>query len=257
MHLAVRLYCHHMSRKIPLSEITLHEGGLEETVTTTETRIVELDRDQAAHAIDVTVRAFLPDPLMQYMFAGHDAGLVTALSALFEFSCAVRFDLGWPLLGAEIDGQLVGVLGVTMPGDDTWPVSLQATYASMLDAIGRDATSRFERYAVLADAFRPTEPHYQVGFVAVAPEVQGRGIGRLLLDAIHRMSAHHPDSIGVYLDTGNPANIPFYEHMGYQTLGSNRLGDAVDIICMYRANPSSMSSEHAAPGGPDNGSISG
>ncbi len=73
-----------------------------------------------------------------------------------------------------------------------------------------------------------------VGVIGVHPAEQGRGYGRRLLAAIHALSAHHPTSTGVYLDTENPASKAFYERCGYRLLAEERLDDGVDIWCLFR-----------------------
>ena len=46
-------------------------------------------------------------------------------------------------------------------------------------------------------------------FVLDEPEARGTGTGGALLQAFCRLSAADPRSSGVYLETGNPDNLPF------------------------------------------------
>lgn len=128
-------------------------------------------------------------------------------------------------------------MGITGPGEADWPDSLAAIYDEFKALIGPEAATRFERYVGLADPPRPATPNYTVGAIGVAPEYQGRGVGRLLLDDIHARSAAHPTSQGVYLDTENPASKRFYERCGYRAIAHERLDGVIDIWGMYRADP--------------------
>ena len=194
---------------------------------------ITVPRERQDEAAEVLALAFEQDPLMGYVFADQGEACHQALRELFRFSCAVRFDLDWPLFGIEEDGRLLGVAGVTAPEDKPWPPSLAATYEQYTSFVGPRAAARFERYAALADAHRPREPNYGLGVIGVRPDAQGRGHGRRLLDAVHTLSAVHPTSTGVYLDTTNPASKAFYEHCGYHVIGQETL-DGVAIWCMFR-----------------------
>lgn len=197
--------------------------------------VVDVPRERLVEAVDVLAAAFEPDQLMRYLF--HDAAppYSDCLQELFRFACLVRLELGWPLIGVEIDSGLAGVLGVTMPGDDRWPDSLRQIYAGMGAAVGDAAVGRLQAYSELADHGRPAEPHHHIGMVGVHPAHQGKGLGKTLLDAVHTMSQAHPTSIGVALDTENPANRSFYESRGYHVLEENQL-DELSVWCMFRPN---------------------
>ena len=51
-------------------------------------------------------------------------------------------------------------------------------------------------------------------FLAVDPENQRGGVGRALLARVYE-EAEAP----VYLDTANPANVPYYASNGYEEIG--------------------------------------
>ncbi len=208
--------------------------------------VITLPRARLEEAVAVLAHAFARDPLMRYVFDDQGDAYEEALRALFRFSCAVRFELNWPLVGVERAGRLVGVMGVTEPEDRAWPPALSAAYAQFQAVVGPCAAARFERYAALADPHRPRQPNYLVGVIGVHPEAQGRGVGRRLLAAIQALSAAHPASIGVYLDTENPASKAFYEHCGYRVIGQERLDDAIDIWCLFRPD-AAQTPQHGSP----------
>lgn len=59
--------------------------------------------------------------------------------------------------------------------------------------------------------------HVYLWFIGVAPELQGRGVGRELMAELHADS----DRLGLptYLETGTERNVAFYESLGYEVLG--------------------------------------
>jgi ribosomal protein S18 acetylase RimI-like enzyme len=189
-----------------------------------------------SEAVDVLARAFANDPMAQYMLGVSNLSLDKSLKELFVFSCEVRLLLDWPLLGVWTDNdQLAGVAGMTLPGHVEWPESLQIVYKNLKSQIGSQAVSRLETYSQLADTNRPAEPHYQLGMIGVAPEHQGKGFGGRLLDTVSEMSGTHPESSGVWLDTENPRNVPYYQRFGYEIKAHNIL-DGIDVWGMFRLN---------------------
>ena len=73
-----------------------------------------------------------------------------------------------------------------------------------------------------AAVFAPAAPAAYLNYLAVAREHQGRGIGRLLLDA--GVEQARRDGSGTYLATTDPRNLPFYERAGFSAVGRVDLG---------------------------------
>jgi ribosomal protein S18 acetylase RimI-like enzyme len=72
-------------------------------------------------------------------------------------------------------------------------------------------------------------PHYHLGVLAVHPDRQGKGVGRVLLDALHRLSASDPASTGVSLNTEKTTNVELYRHVGYRVIGEAGLADGAPV----------------------------
>ena len=199
-------------------------------------KVTHLDRSHLSDAVGVLARAFADDPMANYMLGISHVSLEKSLEELFLFSCEVRLLLDWPLLGVWVESdQLAGVAGITLPGDVDWPESLQEVYENLKAKIGSDAVSRLETYSQLADTNRPSEPHYQLGMIGVAPKHQGKGCGGRLLETLNEMSESHPESTGVWLDTENPRNVPYYQRFGYEVKAHSTL-DGIDVWGMFRPN---------------------
>lgn len=198
--------------------------------------VTHLDRSHLSDAVDVLARAFRNDPMANYMLGVSNLSLEESLKELFIFSCEVRLLLDWPLLGIWVDNdQLAGVAGITLPGNVEWPEALQDVYENLKTQIGSQAVSRLETYSQLADSNRPAESHYQLGMIGVDPEHQGKGCGGRLLDIVNEMSDNHPESAGVWLDTENPRNVPYYQRFGYEIKAHSTL-DGIDVWGMFRPN---------------------
>jgi GNAT superfamily N-acetyltransferase len=198
-------------------------------------KLVLLGRDRRQEAVSVLVPAFLDDPLFEFIMGRKPDAADPCIQDFFAFSCEVRYDLDWPLLGVEQNGRLVGVAGIDEPGHKDWPDSLTQTYFSLSKCIGPQATARLEEYAVKPDQHRPNAPHFYLGVIGVHPAHQGKGLSRILMDDIHARSESHAESTGVALDTTKSANVSYYEHFGYRTTGVDDVG-GVTVTTMFRPN---------------------
>jgi hypothetical protein len=70
--------------------------------------------------------------------------------------------------------------------------------------------------------------------IGVRRDRAGRGLGCALLDAIHAMSERDPDSTGISLTTETAANVPFYEHCGYDIVGHEQIVDGLETWGFFR-----------------------
>ncbi len=205
------------------------------TVSTLKGNIRSVTHAQHDEATDVLIRAFEQYPLMQYMFADQGSAYLHVLRALFHFSLQRRLAIGSPTLASVVADSLTGVAGLSTP-DDKPPSDQEEVFSTTFARIvGEAAVERFEQYAQLSDIYRPLHPHITLGVLGVHPDHQGRGYGRILLDAVHALSEDHPTSTGVYLDTQVAQNVALYEHVGYRVLAYDMLDD-VPMWFLFRPN---------------------
>jgi ribosomal protein S18 acetylase RimI-like enzyme len=184
-------------------------------------------------AVEVLALAFDNDPLMKYVFSGAEA-YGRGLREVFRFVCEARFDLDWPILGTYTDNHLCGVACLSPPEDKTWPPSLGRKYDRLQASVGYEAFNRLGRFSRLSRKHAPAYPHFYLAAIGIRPEFQGRGLGRVLLNGVAEMSASHPDSDGVFLETAQPGNVALYERFGYRVIARDKLDDAVDFWYMFR-----------------------
>lgn len=100
---------------------------------------------------------------------------------------------------------------------------------------------RYVAMAVLADGGSPLTAHWRTVIrVMVHPAVQGSGVGGLLMDAVHRHARGSGlDHLVLLVRTGQGIE-PFYERLGYLTIGRHPRAIAVtsddvrDEVMMHR-----------------------
>jgi len=127
-----------------------------------------------------------------------------------------------PALAVYHGGAVVGILSVAPTHALSPSTVAQLRSLPALVPLGFGTISRLARYN--ADWVRqaPQEAHWHLGPVAVAPDWQGHGVGRLLMDTF----CTRVDEQGelVYLETDKPGNVAFYERFAFRTVAE------VDLI---------------------------
>ncbi len=138
------------------------------------------------------------------------------------------------LVARDGDRLLGGAMGYTTEQAD-WPAEIQMEWDA-LEHSSPEIAERFALYGRISEAALPLEPHYYLGVIGVALEARGTGTGSALLQAFCRLSASDPRSSGVYLETGNPDNLGFYAHHGFEVRGSGELGTG-SLWCLFLRHP--------------------
>ena len=179
--------------------------------------------------------AFSTDPLISYFFADHPGGRYAAAERFFLILMSARIAMSMPVLVARDGDRLLGgAMGYTTVQAD-WPTACQQDWDA-LEHSSTEVAGRFALYGQISEAAVPPQPHYYLGVIGVAPDARGTGAGGALLQAFCRLSAADPRSSGVYLETGNPDNLPFYAHHGFEVRGSGELGTG-SLWCLFHRHP--------------------
>jgi ribosomal protein S18 acetylase RimI-like enzyme len=79
----------------------------------------------------------------------------------------------------------------------------------------------------------PHEPHWYLYVIGVGPDHQGQGVaGELLRSRLQRCDQ---DALPAYLESSKPANVPLYQHFGFQPTGTPPLPPGAPVLtAMWR-----------------------
>ena len=69
-------------------------------------------------------------------------------------------------------------------------------------------------------------------WLAVAPALQGRGLGARLLE--HSLSIVDADGLPAFLETPNPRTVPLYERHGFEVIATPQAGNCPPMTSMLR-----------------------
>ncbi|PDW03254.1 GNAT family N-acetyltransferase [Candidatus Viridilinea mediisalina] len=150
---------------------------------------------------------------------------------------------------AVSEGETLAGIAVVKPPTPTsvpWPKLLWTILRRAPSLVGIIGDLRWRQAlrikpAMKAPAMLPPA-HYTLELLAVAPEFQGQGIGRLLLEDIHARCEQDRQAAGIYLFTGDEKNREIYQRFGYHVLQANQ-GGPLTVWHMFRPNAPSILDE--------------
>lgn len=199
-------------------------------------RLGQLPAERANEAVDALVDAFHDYPVMRYVVGDAGQDYDRRLDLLIGVFVGRRVEQGDPILVVEQGGAVVGVATLTRPPGI--PPSSSAELQPRVDALwrelGDDAKERMERLVEVWQRLSVPGPQYHLNMLGVRRTNAGQGLGRILLDEVHRISREHPDSTGVSLSTEDPKNVLLYEHCGYEVRFHERVSPALETWILFR-----------------------
>jgi ribosomal protein S18 acetylase RimI-like enzyme len=187
--------------------------------------------DDASVLSRLFAAAFTHDPVMDYIArpAPHRAH---ALEQFFFWLLRVR---AIPFGEVWMSPDASACAAWLPPGTDASPGGFFEQLKLMPLFVRLCGFPRLLRGSAMADAMEanhPHEPHFYLSFVAVAPRLQGLGLGGAILEAtLARVDAAHADA---YLENSNPKNARLYERAGFVARKNIAPKGAPPLIAMWR-----------------------
>jgi len=206
-------------------------------MTSTRVDIIKPDAAQIENIAQLLALAFDNGDGHSQIFKAKGKELRRRLHLVFRAGIAMQVAANQPILGVIKDAQVIGVAVFQEPGS-YFPVWEQIRWLlQVIFGVSPLVAWRIWRNLSISERYDPLEPHYYLTLLGVPPDFQGRGYARTLLEAVHACSEAHPLSTGVYVETGNPRNVSFYEHFGYHTTAQLNI-NSMETFIMFRPNQS-------------------
>jgi GNAT superfamily N-acetyltransferase len=189
--------------------------------------LVRSDHDAAARVI---TDALLEDPGWLAVGPDHRAQRRAVALRYHRAALAVTHRFGGPVYGTTgPNNELTGVAATFAAGRYPPPAWTLAKFVPGFLLAGPGPMVRGLRFSAIQDKGHPAEEHVFLWFLAVDPNHQRKGIGRLLLARVFEEAA-----APVYLDTSNPANVPYYASFGFEEIGRAPLPRGATLWFMRR-----------------------
>ncbi|WP_052323973.1 N-acetyltransferase [Flavihumibacter sp. ZG627] len=176
-------------------------------------KIKEEELDAASLSL---ANAFFMDPLQRYVFPDENDNREKS-PLHFKAILNYGFLFGDVYTTDDIGGAVVWL----RPGetDGSPDMAVAAGIDKLPYLLGAAEMDRFFNSIAFVEAFHKEDisiPHWYTMVVGVDPVHQGKGYGRKLLDPVIEKAA--ADGIPVYLETAQPTNVSFYQHLGFRIL---------------------------------------
>jgi ribosomal protein S18 acetylase RimI-like enzyme len=182
-------------------------------------QIRHLERDNFDAAARLFADAFLDDP--GWVAVGPDSRRRrhANLRRYHRTALDVIERHGGPIYGAFDEdegsgGRLTGVAATFAAGLYPPPAWTIVQFVPGFLLAGPGPIVRGLQFSAVQEKGHPHDEHVYLWFLAVDPSHQRGGVGRALLARVYADAG-----ASAYLDTANPANVPYYVSNGYQELG--------------------------------------
>jgi GNAT superfamily N-acetyltransferase len=168
-------------------------------------------------SVDALMAGFSSDPVLVWLVPD-DRTRRRFLRGLFSATFEDSHRSG-ELRVAEDDGEVCGVAVWYPPGGVRNP-----TGPAMNDALAALDDGDLDRLRALGEATKdhaPSEPHFYLWLMAVAPEKRGAGIGGAFLTSV--LDICDESQTFAFLEATRPENRRLYERYGFEVTGEIRL----------------------------------
>jgi GNAT superfamily N-acetyltransferase len=193
-----------------------------------------LSREDVPQVVDVLCDAFHDYPVMRLVLGATSGPSDPRLRRLIEFFVMARALRDEPMLGVSAGGALAAAAIASYPDRSVHPRELDTLREAVWRELGSAERGRYDGCGRVWQSLAVDVPHIHLNMIGVRGSAQGKGLARLLLDRVHRLSRETPGSIGVTLTTEDPANVPLYQRVGYEIVGQARLAPDVETWSFFR-----------------------
>ena len=186
--------------------------------------VTRVHHHREANAIATLTLAFAADPASRWIWPA-TGGYLAAFPRFVRGLGGRAFETGNAFEIAEDAGVALWL-----------PPGVDPDEAELIDIIGDTvhASRRSDLFEIIRQMteHRPREGHWYLPFVGVEPQHQCRGLGASLLRPM--LQQCDAEGLPAYLESTNPRNVPFYESLGFASMGIIQAGTSPEIVPMLR-----------------------
>lgn len=185
-------------------------------------KVVRTERETWHQAAQVLGRAFLDEPVSQWIYRGlSPEKCLKNLVADFTGELSVAIRRGEPV-HVNQNGKIAAAALIYPPG--AYPLKgldeLRLLFWTIWGHSPYDLKA-WMSWLEETEKQHPREPHYYLEYIGVEPSLQGNGLGSDILR--HLTSEADKAQAGCYLETATRKNLPLYQRFGFQIIGEDEI----------------------------------
>jgi GNAT superfamily N-acetyltransferase len=172
----------------------------------------------------------MDEPMMRWPIGAGQDEAIDCFTRCFGYFLEAAIPLDWIWEAGEGEGAAAWI----PPGRRDPPVVHPWSQPRIL-ALADDGGRRYEAFWDWVAAHEPTEPLWHLDSIGVSPALQGRGVGRALIEA--GLASALADDTGAFLSTGTRANVPIYGRFGFSVYKEADAPDGGPHVWFMRWDP--------------------
>jgi GNAT superfamily N-acetyltransferase len=182
--------------------------------------------------IQVFAEALAPDPMITWPLPpGATVDDAASLFGVLIHEAYAALDVIWVAGDETVDGA-----AVWLPPDQVVRFDeVEAATRPKIAALTDDGGARYDAFWDWLGGHLPGEPCWFLDILAVRKAARGHGLASALVR--HGLDQAHGAGLPAFLETGNPANVPMYEHLGFRVHKRADAPGGGPTIWFLRADP--------------------
>ncbi len=208
-----------------------------ESASASETKPVSFELLGLGHLTEVKsvlVDAYRHERTFQGLFEANRDGFEQRLRAFVREYCLQHFDQRQSVVGARLDGRLVGVALLCEPSHQGALNASRRARLGLALTVGIRCAKRYLTYQDQLRAVMPDSPWCYLPLVGVLESHRGLGVGAGLLNDVWSRVERIPGATGIALGSGAAAAASFYQNLGFEPVGQMAFEGTVETL-FYRA----------------------
>lgn len=200
-----------------------------------------LGSESAIAVVEVLCEAFFGYPVMEYILDPSVPGYNERLHKLVRFFVMARVFRNEPMIGVLAGESVVAAAIVARSYNASVSPDLEVLRDEVFGELGPAIHARYRRYGETCKPFDIDAPNLHLSMIGTLSRYRGLGLGRVLLDRVHALSADDPESQGVTLTTEVPENVALYKYFGYDVVGEGSIAPGYPTWGFFRPDKSTTS----------------
>lgn len=182
-------------------------------------------------AVHLFADAFVGDPMITWPLTDPSPAAIASMFSIVVEEAYAPMGVVWVAGDDGVDGAAVWLAPEQTARFD----EIEVATRRRINALTDDDGARYAAFWDWIGEHIPDEPCWFLDILAVHEGARGRGLASALVG--HGLERARAAGVPSILETGNPAAVPIYEHLGFRVIQESEAPDGGPTIWFLRADP--------------------